>query len=95
MNQAKRERSDQLRAEVLALAAKALGVIREMVRGGEDVPPAVRLKSCCLIFGAADALKPEPIGPTTVEGVGSQLAHRDLYSTRPGLAQIVGSSARR
>jgi len=80
VNQAKRERSDQLRAEVSALASEALGVIREMIRG-DDVPPSVRLRACCVILAAADALKPEPIGPTSAEGVTSQLAHRNLIDS--------------
>jgi transposase len=83
MNQAKRERSDQLRAEVLSLASDAVKVIRELVRGG-DVPPATRLKACCIILAAADALKPEPIGPTSTAGVRSRLSHRDLLESLGG-----------
>jgi hypothetical protein len=45
MNRAKRERSDRLRAEVLAMASEAVATIREMIRS-DDVPPAVRLKAC-------------------------------------------------
>src|SRR3954447_23496814 len=47
VNQARREQSDQLRAEVAALASEALGVVRGLIRS-DDVPPSVRLRACCV-----------------------------------------------
>jgi hypothetical protein len=73
-------RSDQLRAEVLALASEAVRTVREMIRS-DDVPPSVRLKACWVILAAADTLKPEPIGPMSAGGVEAQLAHRDLLES--------------
>jgi hypothetical protein len=83
VNRTKRERADQLRAEVLSLASDSVGVIREMIRS-DDVPPAVRLKACCIILAAADALKPIPIGSTRADGIRRQLSHRELLESLGG-----------
>src|SRR5262249_45129736 len=83
VNQLRRERADRLRAEFSELASDAIGVIRGMVRS-EDVPPSVRLKACCLILAATDALKPEPIGPTSEEGARAEIARRDLLESLGG-----------
>jgi hypothetical protein len=56
------------------------GAIRELISGG-DVPPAVRLKACCVILTAAEALRAEPIGPTSAEGVRARLRDRDLLES--------------
>jgi hypothetical protein len=60
-----------------------MGVIRELVRD-QETPPAIRLKACSIILAATDALKPEPIGPTSAAGVRSQLDRRDLLDALGG-----------
>src|SRR5512135_1149889 len=80
LNRAKSERADRLRAEVRGLASEAVATLRELISGSE-VPPAVRLRASLAILGAADAMRAEPIGPTTEAEVRAELTRRDLLAS--------------
>src|SRR4051812_10072578 len=77
LNRARTYRAERLRAVVRSLASDAAAALRELVTG-PDVPPAVRLRASLAILQAADALKPDPIGPTSTQGVKASLSHRAL-----------------
>jgi hypothetical protein len=78
LNRAKSFRTERLRAEVRPLASDATATLRELV-SGPDVPPPVRLRASLAILQAVDAVKVEPIGPMSADGV---VAHRHA-SGRP------------
>jgi hypothetical protein len=80
LNRAKTYRRERLRAEIRSLASEAVKTLRKLVRG-VDVPPAVRLRACLAILEAADAMKPETIGPTWVGGVEASRSHRSLIES--------------
>ncbi|MFO0888006.1 MAG: hypothetical protein U0790_02545 [Isosphaeraceae bacterium] len=83
LNRARSYRAERLRAEVRSLASDAAAVLRELVTG-PDVPPAVRLRASLAILQAAEALKPDQIGPTSARGVQATMAHRALLESLGG-----------
>jgi hypothetical protein len=70
----------RLRADVRSIASEALATVRELATS-PGVPPAVRLRACLAILSAADAPKPEPIGPMTVGEVRAVLAQKQLIGS--------------
>jgi hypothetical protein len=51
---------------------------------GADVPPAVRLRACLAILEAADAMKPDPIGPTSARSVKASLDRQAFLESLGG-----------
>jgi hypothetical protein len=83
LNRAKTYRAERLRADVRSLASDAVATLRELV-SSPDVPPAVRLRACLAVLQAADAMRAEPIGPTSARGVKASMDHRALLESLGG-----------
>jgi hypothetical protein len=77
LNRVKLYRAERLRADLRSLTADAMATLRELVTS-PDVAPSVRLRASLAILQAADVLKPDAIGPTTVDGVQAKIA-RDRF----------------
>ena len=77
LNRAKSYRAERLRADVRSLASDAVATLRDLITAPE-VPSAVRLRASLAILQAADAMKAETIGSTSVEGVQASMEHRAL-----------------
>jgi hypothetical protein len=80
LNRVRSYRAERFRAAVRSLASDAVKTLRKLVRGA-DVHPAVRLRACLAVLEAADAMKPEPIGPTTAQNVKARLDHQALIDS--------------
>ncbi len=83
LNRAKSFRRERLRADVRSLASDAMATLRELV-SGPDVAPAVRLRASLAILQAADALNVEQIGPTSAEGVETELEDKRFLESLGG-----------
>jgi hypothetical protein len=80
LNRVRSYRAERLRADVRSLASEAVKTLRKLVRAA-DVPPAVRLRACLAVLEAADAMRPEPIGPTSASGVKASLDHQAMIDS--------------
>jgi hypothetical protein len=83
LNQAKAQQAERLRAEIRELAGQAVATLRRLVTS-DDAPPAVRLRAALAVLAASDALKPEPVGLMTPDGVRATWDHRELIELLGG-----------
>jgi hypothetical protein len=83
LNRARSYRAERLRADVRSLASDAVATLRELITAPE-VPSTVRLRASLAILEAADAMKAETIGSTSVEGVQASMEHRMLIESLGG-----------
>ena len=85
LNKAKLDLANRLSNELMGLAVEALSTIRELLRPG--VPPAIRLRAATVIVEAA-AVRPQPIGPTTPDGVIKKLCADNLRNDLQPWGQV-------
>jgi hypothetical protein len=83
LNRAKFYRQERLGADILSLTTRAVKTLRQLVSDCA-VPPAVRLRASLAILDAANAMKPESIGSTSVRGIKASMDHRALIESLGG-----------